>query len=59
VKQPRVKKPVKSREVAILPLPDEPVSAGGGEADPTGFEQPESNDKVKYLKAQESDEELF
>ncbi|HNW45520.1 MAG TPA: hypothetical protein PKI19_13540 [Elusimicrobiales bacterium] len=57
--QPRVRKPVKPRELAILPLPDAPAAGGNAEADPTGFEQPESNDKVKYLKAQESDEELF
>ncbi|OGS13859.1 MAG: hypothetical protein A2285_10450 [Elusimicrobia bacterium RIFOXYA12_FULL_57_11] len=57
--QPRVKKPAKPRELSILPLPDEPAAGGQVDADPTGFEQPENDDKVKYLKAQESDEELF
>ena len=58
-KPARAKRPVRAREVSILPLPDEPSSAGTPEQDPTGFEQPDSSDKVKYLKAQESDEELF
>jgi hypothetical protein len=48
------------REVPILPLPDAP-EAGAKEADPTGFEdaQAEGGEKVKYIRAQESDEELF
>ncbi|MDA8132455.1 MAG: hypothetical protein M0011_13210 [Elusimicrobia bacterium] len=48
-----------SKEIPILPLPDEP-SAGSQEQDPTGFENPQLEpEQVKYLKAQESDEELF
>ncbi|MEI7529816.1 MAG: hypothetical protein WCK76_12835 [Elusimicrobiota bacterium] len=58
-KQPRLKKPAKPREVSILPLPDAPAPGAEAQQDPTGFEQPENDDKVKYLKAQESDEELF
>ncbi len=48
------------REVPILPLPDAPA-AQRSESEPTGFENPsaEGSDQVKYLKAQESDEELF
>ena len=58
--RPKARKPAKSREVPILPLPDAPA-AGGSEQDPTGFENPQadSSEQVKYLKAQESDEELF
>ncbi|HBZ87520.1 MAG TPA: hypothetical protein DEO67_10390 [Candidatus Edwardsbacteria bacterium] len=58
--RPKARKPAKSREVPILPLPDAPA-AGGSEQDPTGFENPsaDSSEQVKYLKAQESDEELF
>ncbi len=50
----------KSRGIPILPLPDEPAKLVQ-EADPTGFEAitPEGNEKVKYIMAQESDEELF
>lgn len=53
------KQPAKSRELPILPLPDAPA-AGPSEQDPTGFENPQADsEQVKYLKAQESDEELF
>lgn len=53
------KQPAKPRELPILPLPDAPV-AGLSEQDPTGFENPQAeSEQVKYLKAQESDEELF
>ena len=57
----KVRKPAKPREVPILPLPEEEPSAGSSEQEPTGFEnaQGEGSEKVKYLKAQESDEELF
>jgi len=50
----------KSRGIPILPLPDEPAVKRAQE-DPTGFETatPEGNEKVKYIVAQESDEELF
>jgi len=50
----------KSREIPILPLPDEPAAKPAPE-EPTGFETaaPEDNEKVKYIVAQESDEELF
>ena len=50
----------KSRGIPILPLPDEPVVRQAQE-DPTGFETAaaEGNEKVKYIVAQESDEELF
>ncbi|OGR51723.1 MAG: hypothetical protein A2049_10500 [Elusimicrobia bacterium GWA2_62_23] len=56
-----VRKPSKPREVPLLDLPDAPAPGTGGEAEPTGFEnaQAEGTDEVKYLKAQESDEELF
>ena len=49
-----------SREIPILPLPDEPAAKPVQE-EPTGFEtaNPEDNEKVKYIVAQESDEELF
>ncbi|MCX5786759.1 MAG: hypothetical protein NTX59_13845 [Elusimicrobia bacterium] len=50
----------KPGEIAILPLPDAPRAVTKNE-DPTGFEdaQGEGGEKVKYIKAQESDEELF
>ena len=50
----------KSRGIPILPLPDEPAAKPSQEY-PTGFETtaPEGNEKVKYIMAQESDEELF
>jgi hypothetical protein len=55
------RKPSRPREIPILPLPDAPAAGQRTEADPTGFEdaQAEGSDQVKYLKAQESDEELF
>jgi len=48
-------------EIPILPLPDAPPAGAQAEQDPTGFEtaQAEGTEQVKYLKAQESDEELF
>jgi hypothetical protein len=48
-------------EIPILPLPDAPPAGVQQEQDPTGFEtaQGEGSEQVKYLKAQESDEELF
>lgn len=46
-------------EVPILPLPEEPAADRSDQA-PSGFENPQTEpDQVKYLKAQESDEELF
>jgi len=57
--KPKLRKPVRPREVPILPLPEDTGTGQAAEPDPTGFEQPETDDKVKYLKAQESDEELF
>jgi len=62
--RPKVRKAApkarKAREIPILPLPDEPAAKPVQE-DPTGFEtaNPEDNEKVKYIVAQESDEELF
>lgn len=58
--RPKAKKARKSREIPILPLPDEPAGRTVQE-EPTGFETatPEENEKVKYIVAQESDEELF
>lgn len=48
-----------SGEVPILPLPEEPAADRSDQA-PSGFENPQTEpDQVKYLKAQESDEELF
>ncbi|MDA8243797.1 MAG: hypothetical protein M0025_06710 [Elusimicrobia bacterium] len=53
------RKPSANKEIPILPLPDEPA-AGSREQEPTGFENPQLEpEQVKYLKAQESDEELF
>ncbi len=57
--RPAVKKTSRPKGLAMLPLPDAPEVNKGAEQAPTGFEQPETDDKVKYLKAQESDEELF
>lgn len=59
--RPKVRKPSKPREIPILPLPDAPEAGAPGEDEPTGFEnaQAEGSEEVKYLKAQESDEELF
>ncbi len=46
-------------EIPILPLPEEPAADRSDQA-PSGFENPQTEpDQVKYLKAQESDEELF
>ncbi len=46
-------------EIPILPLPKEPAADRSDQA-PSGFENPQTEpDQVKYLKAQESDEELF
>ncbi|OGR76148.1 MAG: hypothetical protein A2X32_02645 [Elusimicrobia bacterium GWC2_64_44] len=58
--KPKVRKPARSKELPILPLPDAPAGQAGDQ-DPTGFENPqaEGSEQVKYLKAQESDEELF
>ncbi|HAN04057.1 MAG TPA: hypothetical protein DCQ25_02145, partial [Elusimicrobia bacterium] len=53
------RKAVKRSEPDLLPLPDAP-EAEAGDQDPTGFENPGADsEQVKYLKAQESDEELF
>ena len=54
------RKPGRSAGFPILPLPDAP-GAGLKNETPTGFEdaQPENGEKVKYIRAQESDEELF
>jgi len=47
-------------EIPILPLPDDDAPAAAGDSDPTGFENVDVNDeKVRYIVAQESDEELF
>jgi hypothetical protein len=55
----KVRKPARPGEVPILPLPDAPA-AGPSEQEPTGFENPQADsEQVKYLKAQESDEDLF
>jgi len=65
VKKParaKARKPArKSGEIAQLPLPDAPAAGPAAEEAPTGFEdaQAEGSEEVKYLKAQESDEELF
>jgi hypothetical protein len=58
----KAKKPArKPGEIAQLPLPDAPAAGPQAEEAPTGFEngQAEGSEEVKYLKAQESDEELF
>lgn len=56
----KARKTAKPGQIPILPLPDAPAGAQQ-EQDPTGFEnaQAEGSEQVKYLKAQESDEELF
>jgi len=57
------RKPSRPREVPILPLPlpDSPQTETLSGDEPTGFEdvQPEDGEKVRYIRAQESDEELF
>jgi hypothetical protein len=55
------RKPSRPKDIPILPLPDAPAARPQQEQAPTGFEdgQAEGSDQVKYLKAQESDEELF
>ena len=55
------KAPARPRQIPILPLPDAPAPGAQAEQDPTGFEnaQADGSEQVKYLKAQESDEELF
>jgi hypothetical protein len=59
--KPKAKKPSRPKEIPILPLPDAPAAGPAAEQEPTGMEnaQGEGSEKVKYLKAQESDEELF
>ncbi|MBI5743236.1 MAG: hypothetical protein HY952_01680 [Elusimicrobia bacterium] len=59
--KPKARKSSRPKEVPLLPLPDAPAAGQSPEADPTGFEngQGEGSEQVKYLKAQESDEELF
>jgi hypothetical protein len=54
------RRPKKSGEIALLPLPEPTARAEQGDT-PTGFETAdlEGNEKVKYIVAQESDEELF
>ncbi|HAH32482.1 MAG TPA: hypothetical protein DCL44_09250 [Elusimicrobia bacterium] len=54
------RKPGRLLEIPMLELPDAP-KAVTKEEDPTGFEndQSEGGEKVRYIKAQESDEELF
>jgi len=58
-KKSEPKAAAKPKEVPILPLPEDTNAKQSSEPEPTGFEQPENSEKVKYLKAQESDEELF
>ena len=55
------KRAKKAGEIPILPLPDAPSANPSADQEPTGFEngQAEGSEQVKYLKAQESDEELF
>jgi hypothetical protein len=54
---PKARKPA---GFPMLPLPDEPVTTAA-QQDPTGFETDgsEGSEKVRYIVAQESDEELF
>ena len=57
-----VRKPGKSKGVPLLPLPDAPAAGLNNEdEDSAGFEdaQSDNGEKVEYIKAQESDEELF
>ncbi len=47
-------------QIPILPLPDDAGPSVSGDSAPTGFENVDVNDeKVRYIVAQESDEELF
>lgn len=58
----KAKKPARRQgEISQLPLPDAPPAPPASDEAPTGFEdgQAEGSEEVKYLKAQESDEELF
>lgn len=50
----------KARTLAQLPLPEDPGRQVSSD-EPSGFETPapDENEKVKYIRAQESDEELF
>jgi hypothetical protein len=59
-KAPNIFRPKKSGGISILPLPEPAARAEQGFV-PTGFETADSggSEKVKYLVAQESDEELF
>ncbi len=59
--RPKARKTSGRGEIPILPLPDAPPAGTQAEQDPTGFETSpaEGSEQVKYLKAQESDEELF
>ena len=59
--KPKARKTSRPGSIPILPLPDAPPAGAQAEQDPTGFEnaQAEGSEQVKYLKAQESDEELF
>ncbi len=59
--KPKARKTSGRGEIPILPLPEAPPSGTQAEQDPTGFETSpaEGSEQVKYLKAQESDEELF
>ncbi|MBI4656511.1 MAG: hypothetical protein HY746_07185 [Elusimicrobia bacterium] len=59
VKKPKPKK--NTGQVPLLPLPDEPKQEETTLGEPTGFENipVDSEEKVKYIVAQETDEELF
>ncbi|OIO00404.1 MAG: hypothetical protein AUJ51_10040 [Elusimicrobia bacterium CG1_02_56_21] len=59
--RPKPRKASRPAQIPILPLPEAPDAGMLSEEDPTGFEnaQAEGSEQVKYLKAQESDEELF
>lgn len=55
---PKRQKTYKPQELDQLPLPPPPKKTYSEPA-PTGFEQPESDERINYLRAMESDEELF
>ncbi|MBI4802261.1 MAG: hypothetical protein HY796_07020 [Elusimicrobia bacterium] len=59
--RPRPAPKSRPKTLAQLPLPDEPQRKQAVQEEPSGFETPapEENEKVKYIRAQESDEDLF
>ncbi|MBU2573231.1 MAG: hypothetical protein KKH28_04050, partial [Elusimicrobia bacterium] len=61
VRKPRSAPKRQPKTRSQLPLPDAPRTRQAIHEEPSGFENPspEENEKVRYIMAQESDEELF